>query len=132
MFLYLGLPAAKVFGATRGCNLAWNNRDIQNEAHTTTSYATGITGHVEYTRFHDGSQDVKVYPGLGYGLFDSELLKDFDGDGKVDRIRRNGAEWKMNRVTYVLDREKDYKEHRKKFDEADKTLQGLIKEHSSE
>ena len=37
----------------RGCNMALNNRHIVNPAYETRSYATGITGHVEYTVYAD-------------------------------------------------------------------------------
>ena len=95
----------------RGCNMAWNHGIIENSTYKTVSFATGLNGHVEYTKFADGSQDVKIYPGLGHGLFDSELHQDLNGDGKVDRIRQNGAEWKMNALNEILDRRLDYQSH---------------------
>ena len=128
----LGMYAgALALGAllTRGCNCAWNNREISKPSHQTISYSTGITGHVEYTRYDDGTRDVKIYPGLSHRLFDSELYQDLDGDGLVERIRRNGAEWKMNRLNKLLVREHDYAEHKEEFDEADQKLQELIEKY---
>ena len=126
--LYVG-AIGLMLALTRGCSMLWNNRRIEEPAYQTVSYATGITGHVEYTRYADGSQDVKTYPGLGHRMFDSELYQDLDGDNLVDRIRRNGAEWKMNRLSELLVRDQDYDANQERFDEADKTLQELMEEY---
>ncbi len=117
---------AALLGGVRGCNMAWNNRSIVKPAYQTESRATGLYGHVEFTRYSDGSQDVKIYPGFAHRLFDSELHQDLNGDGLVDRIRRNGAEWKMNRLSELLVREYDYESHKERFDEADAQLQDLM------
>ena len=117
---------ATLLGGVRGCNMAWNNRTLNKPAYTSVNYATGLTGHIEYTRYADGSQDVKEYPGLGHRLFDSELHQDLNGDGLVDRIRQNGAEWKMNRLSDLLVREHDYQANKERFDEADRQLQELM------
>lgn len=113
----------------RGCNMACNNRTIDRPAYHTESYATGITGHVEYTKYSDSSQDVKIYPGLSHRLFDSELYQDLDGDGLVDRIRQNGSEIKMNRLSELLVREHDYEANKDRFDKADAKLQELMEEY---
>jgi len=117
---------AALLGGVRGCNMAWNNRSLDKPAYQTESYATGLTGHVEFTRYSDGSMDVKEYPGLGHRIFDSELHQDLNGDGFVDRIRRNGAELKMNRLSEILVRENDYQANKERFDKADTQLQDLI------
>ena len=83
---------------TRGCNNLLNNQTIDKATYHTESQATGINGHVEYTRYLDGSQDVKIYPGLSHRLLGSELHQDFDGDGLIDRIRQDGPELKMHRL----------------------------------
>ncbi len=116
---------AALLGAVRGCNMAWNNRTISKPAYKTKSFATGLYGHIEHTIYSNGSQDVKIYPGFAHRLFDSELHQDLDGNNKVDRIRRNGAEWKMNRLSDLLVREHDYETHTKRFDKADEQLQEL-------
>ncbi|MBU4501267.1 MAG: hypothetical protein KKA79_01645 [Nanoarchaeota archaeon] len=59
--------------------MAFNNKHTVKEGRETISYATGLTGHVEYTMYSDGSQDVKDYPGLGHRLFDSKLYQDING-----------------------------------------------------
>jgi len=56
----------------------------------------------------------------------------FDGDGFVDRIRRNGLEWKMHSLQELLIRQHDYDTHKERFDEADARLQDLIQEHPLE
>jgi hypothetical protein len=122
--IYAGIIAA-LLGGARGCNMAWNNRTMDRPAYTSVNYATGLSGHIEYTRYADGSQDVKEYPGVGHRLFDSELHQDLNGDGLVDRIRQNGAEWKMNRLSELLVREQDYQANKERFDEADRKLQEL-------
>ena len=113
-------------GGVRGCNMAWNNRSTVKPAYQTESRATGLYGHVEFTRYSDGSMDVKEYPGFAHRLFDSELHQDLNGDGLVDRIRQNGAEWKMNHLSELLVREHDYDSHEDRFDEADTRLQDLM------
>lgn len=122
----LGTLFACSFLGFRGYDMLWNNRHITTPAHQTISYATGISGHVEYTKYTDGSHDIKIYPGLGHRLFDSELYQDLDGDGDVDRIRRNGPEWKSNQLTKLLVRETDYESHQREFDEADEILQKMM------
>ena len=117
--------------ATRGCNSAFNNITINNAAYHTESYATGLTGHVEYTRYSNGSQDIKIYPGLSHRLFGSELHQDLNGDGLVDRIRQDGPEWKMHRLNGILVREFDYSTNKKRFDEADRQLRELMEKHST-
>lgn len=113
----------------RGCNNFFNNREVNRQSYSMVSYATGISGHVEYIRFLDGSQDVKIYPDWGHRLFDSELDQDLNGDGKVDRIRRNGSEWKLHRLDEMLIRETDYKTNKERFDHADGILQDLMKKY---
>ena len=117
---------AALLGGVRGCNMAWNNRSTVKPAYQTESRATGLYGHVEFTRYSDGSQDVKEYPGFAHRLFDSELHQDLNGDGLVDRIRQNGAELKMNHLSELLVREHDYDSHKERFDEADAQLQDLM------
>jgi hypothetical protein len=123
--LYIGLLGLSILG-TRGCNSAFNNRTIDNPAYHTKSHATGIVGHVEYTRYKDGSQDVKTYPGfLSHRIMSSELYQDLNGDGLVDRIRQDGPEWKMHRLKNILIRDYDYSSNKDKFDKADRKLQEL-------
>ncbi len=122
--IWIGMIGAILLG-TRGCDMAFNNRTIDKSAYHTESRATGLTGHVEYTRYSDGSQDVKIYPGFSHRWFGSELQQDLNGDGLVDRIRQDGPEWKMHRLYDILVREQDYKANKARFDEADKQLQEL-------
>ena len=127
--LYAGIIGGMclaLLGGTRGCNTVLNNRTINKPAYNTESYATGLTGHVEYTKYLNGSQDVKIYPGLGHRLWDSELHQDLNGNGFVNRIRKNGSELKMNRLSELLVREHDYEAHKNRFDKADKRLQRLM------
>ena len=126
---YACIIALTLAGA-RGCNMIWNNQEIIAPSHHSVSYVTGISGHVEYTRFVDGSQEFKEYPGWGHKLFDSELNQDIDGDGLVDRIRRNGSEMKMNSLTEILIRKNDYDAHRERFDAADEQLQELAEQYN--
>jgi len=126
--IYIGVFGLALLGA-RGCNSLLNNRTINKSTHQTVSYATGINGHVEYTKYVGGSQDVKIYPGLGHRLWDSELHQDLDGDGYVDRIRKNGSELKANRLTEILIRGLDYDTHKDRFDKADERLQKLMEKY---
>jgi len=115
----------------RGCDNIFNNRTIKKPSYEVNSYATGITGHVEYIKYANGAQDVKEYPGLAHRFFDSELHQDLNGDGLVDKIIQNGAEWKMNSLTEILVRQSDYEKNKERFDNADKKLQILMKKYSS-
>lgn len=128
--VYAGIILA-MLGGVRGCNMALNNRTLDKSAYHIESRATGLTGHVEYTRYSDGSKDVKKYPGIGHRMFDSELHQDLNGDGLVDRIRRNGAEWKFNRLSKLLVREHDYQANKDRFDKADAQLQNLMVKYPS-
>ena len=120
-----GIIGAMLLGA-RGCNMAWNNRSTDKPAYRTESRASGLYGHVEYTRYSDGSQDVKEYHGFAHRLFDSELHQDLNGDGLVDRIRRDGPEWKMHRLNDILERKVDYESNKDRFDKADAQLKELM------
>lgn len=126
--IYAGIIGTMLLGV-RGCNIFWNNRSLDKSAYHTESKASGLYGHLEYTRYSDGSHDVKEYPGFAHRLFDSELHQDLNGDGLVDRIRQNGAEWKMNSLSDLLVREYDYDSHKERFDEADKQLQDLMEKY---
>ncbi len=136
-FMSYFIASSIVIGSVVGClalvgrsyNTVMNNRKIDSSAYKTVSYVKGMTGHLEYTKFFDGSQDVKIYPGLGHNLWDSEFHQDLNGDGLVDRVRRHGAEWKMHRLTELLVREYDYDKNKDRFDEADKQLQELMKKY---
>jgi hypothetical protein len=118
---------ASVFLGLKGCNMALNNRTVIKPNYITESHSSGLYGHVEYTRYKDGSRDVKIYPPFMQGLFDSELHQDLDGNGTVDRIRKNSGSWKMNRLNELLIRENDYSPNRKRFNEADEQLKELIR-----
>jgi hypothetical protein len=123
--MYAGILTLIACG-TKGCNRAFNNRTINNQAYHTESRATGLNGHVEYTRYKDGSQDVKIYPGSGHRMFSSELHQDLDGDGLIDRIRQDGPEWKWHRLNIILVRKFDYQQNQNRFDKADKELNSLM------
>lgn len=119
------LVMAIVLGGIEGCNMGFNNRTINRPAYRTESRASGLTGHVEYTKYLDGSQDVKINRGFWSTLFGSELHQDLDGDGFVDRIRLNSSELKMYRLYDILVRGHDYPANKARFDAADKQLQEL-------
>ncbi|MBL7147926.1 MAG: hypothetical protein ISS82_03820 [Nanoarchaeota archaeon] len=112
-----------ILGGTRGCNMLWNNRDVKTPNRHTISNATWLIGHNEFTKYKDGSVDLKVYPGiLSHRIISSKLYQDLNGDGLVDRIRNNGPAWQFNRLRYILDREVDYDTHKENFDKADELL----------
>lgn len=108
-----------------GINMFFNNQTIETEGYISVSHATWLTGHVEYTSYSTGHQDVKIYPGLGHRLFDSILYQDLDGDCRVDIIRRNGPEWKCNKLDLLLIRDSDFDLNKEDFIEADKILRDL-------
>jgi len=109
----------------KGCNNYFNNRVFSNKSYQTVSYTTGILGHVDFTVYSDCSSDIKVYSKKGHRFFDSELQQDLDGDGIVDRIRREGSEIKANRLVGILVRKDDYDSNKSSFDRADRMLDFL-------
>lgn len=127
--MFLGLLTI-IAGGVRGCNQAWNSYEITQESHQTYSYPTGITGHVEYSIFNDDSQEIKTYPSFGHRLFDSRLYQDLDGDNKIDRIRENGSEIKMNSLDKLLTRQFDYQTNQDLFDKGDLLLIELQKKYN--
>jgi hypothetical protein len=127
-----GIFIAALLGSTRGCNEYYNSVSISTPAYRVESHATGISGHVEFTTYSDGSRDIKIYPSFGHRLFDSELHQDLDGDGRIDRIRRNSGEMKMNRLGELLIRNFDYDMHQERFDKADERLRKLMDKYPTE
>jgi len=127
--LWAGLISI-IGGGMKACNNAWNNKSISNPGYKTESHALGLFGHVEFTTYSDGSHDVKIYPQLSHRYYSSQLNQDLDGDDKVDRIRQNGSEVRMNSLKKILTREYDYNTNKELFDEADKQLQNLILKYS--
>ncbi len=125
---FIGVIGLTALG-TKGCNMACNDREILKKSYKTLSYSTGLAGHVEYTKYNDSSQDVKVYPDFGHRIFSSELDQDLNGDGLVDRIRLNSGELKMNKLNEILIRQYDYESYRKEFEKADLRLQELMKKY---
>ncbi len=107
-------------------NRRMNNRVIDKPAYHLVSQAVGISGHTEYIKYSDGSQEVRKFHPLGNTLFPSELSQDLDGDGVVDRIRKDAGDFKMRRLNDVLIRQYDYQANKKIFDGADRELRKLV------
>ncbi|MFT4308219.1 MAG: hypothetical protein ACMXYM_02510 [Candidatus Woesearchaeota archaeon] len=130
----LGLAAALAIGLgglgfVTGLNAALNTQTIITPSHTTITRPQGLLGHVELTVFADGSAEVKRYHGFGHRFFASDFYQDLNGDGRVDRIRRNGPEFAMNRHLGVHVREHDYPEHSDLFDRADAEVRRLLEKY---
>jgi len=116
---------------TKACDMAFNNQTVLKPGYFMKSKATGIMGHEEYVQYTDGSREVKLYPNIiGHRYGSSEFYQDLNGDGKVERIRINGPEWKMHKLETILIRENDYETNKEKFDKADQKLQELMKQYS--
>ncbi len=134
-FALRGACIGAIFGVAalmaRRYNEYCNNQHLSHPGYAVVSSARGICGHTEYSRYEDGSQDVKVYFGLGHDLFDSLFYQDINGDGKVDRIRRESGKIKMNRLEELLMRTYDYQQHKKDFDEADRVLRGQMQKYQN-
>jgi hypothetical protein len=108
----------------RGCNMLWNNSETITPSRHTLSRAAGLVGHQEYTKYADGSADLKVYPGnpLGHRWFESRLYQDLNGDGKVERIRINGPEFTLHHLKDILSRDAEYSSHKEDFDLGERIL----------
>ena len=74
---------------------------------------------------------MKVYSRFGHRSWESELHSDLDGDGVIDRIRRNGSELKGNSQLGILIRKYDYEGNEKRFDKADSRLKKLMEKYGS-
>jgi hypothetical protein len=113
------------FLCARGCNHYFNNQNISKKLYHLVSEPYGLNrGHIEYIRYADGSQDVKIYGNFRDSK--SSFYQDLDGDGRVDRIRINSSRFKANRLSGLFIREQDYETHKEEFDKADRKLQELI------
>ncbi|MBM3200574.1 hypothetical protein FJZ53_06565 [Candidatus Woesearchaeota archaeon] len=117
----VGIYAA-AFGIIGGCNRYWNNKEIKKPGVHAVTNATGLLGHREYIRFDDGSEEVKVYHGLGHRSAKSYTYYNTDGNDTVDRIRIQGSALSHNRLIDMLVRETDYQDNKEEFDKADKML----------
>jgi len=90
----------------RGCNSYFNNKEVDHPSYQTHSFATGIDGHTEFTRYEDGSQEVLTIPSL-HRMWESRISLDIDGDNIVDRIRIIDGEHKSNKSELLI-REDDF------------------------
>jgi hypothetical protein len=117
-------------GGFKGCNSLFNDKTQTTPSHYTISKSKGIQGHIDYTIYKDKGCDVKVYPNFSHRTFSSKLYQDFDGDKKVDRIRVNNGEIKMNSLQKILVREYDYNQNRSEFDRADSLLSQLAQKYN--
>lgn len=70
----------------------------------------------------DGSEEVKIYPGIGHKAGRSVTYYNTNGDNLVDKIRIQGSAYSHNRLIDILVRETDYQTHSGEFDKADKAL----------
>ncbi|MBI2045485.1 hypothetical protein HYT23_05480 [Candidatus Pacearchaeota archaeon] len=118
----VAVPLVLAVGINRGCN----NQAISHPGYHAVSKANGLSGHTEYVKYADGSQEVKIYPGLGHGLFSSRLLEDFNGDSLIDRIRENSGTIQANKLKRILIRDFDSTAYKEEFAEADRELQEQI------
>ena len=129
--LWISIVVTVLFtGTLLGTNRLLNNRTFNEPGYCGVSFATGLNGHTEFLTFANGSVEVKVYPGIGHRLWDSDLFQDHEGNGSVDTMRRNGAEWKANRLSHMLVRSHDYQKNRELFDDADQLLKKLKNKHA--
>ncbi len=125
--IFAGMIGASALGVISVYNRLLNDRTINKSKYITVSRVAGLFGHIEYTRYFDGSRDIKEYPGIfTHRYLSSDFYQDLQGDGLVDRIRENGSEFLLNRFGKLLVRESDYSSHKKEFDKADKKLQRLM------
>lgn len=108
------------------CNRLLNNKKVETAGYISISVAKGIAGHVEYTCYKGGLQEVKAYPRM---IGDTEHYLDFNGDNAVDRIRVEGSALKLNSLREILIRENDYPLHKEEFDDADKMMKEMSEKH---
>lgn len=128
----IGVMASVIISGIHGCNRFNNNRVEKNQGYELYSRTVGISGHEEFVRYKDGSQEVKTYSGIGHRVFSSKLYRDLEGNNLVDQIRVQGGEIKMNKLTKLLIRELDYTTHKGEFNEADNKLLELKKRYDLE
>ncbi len=124
---------ATIFGLTmlglRACNAEANTGSINHPGHQTISYPINTTGHVDYTRFSDGSQEIYIHPNKGILGYAFKLIQDTNGDCLADRIRKQNPLWKLDSLQEILIRDQDLGLHQEDFDEADELLQELGQEY---
>ena len=113
-----------------GINTAFNRRIIEHEAYTSYNQVHGPLGHIEYTVYKNGATDIKVYNSVGHRAVGSLLYQETNGDNYVDKIRRNGPEWRFNQLVYILLAETDSVTHEKDFEKANEMLARMREKHS--
>ncbi|MDK2849661.1 MAG: hypothetical protein PWP03_248 [Candidatus Woesearchaeota archaeon] len=117
------------YGMSNKINKFFNDKIIEKPGYYLVSYPKGLFGHVEFTKYKDGSFEVLIYKGFGREAYSSKLYQDINGDGLVDRIRVNDVAWKYHKLNDLLIRDFDYETHKEEFDKADKVLEDLIKKY---
>lgn len=119
--IIVSLGLGIVFGLTKACNTHFNHKSISGQSYRAESTDSGyLTGHVEYIRYKDCSQEVTIFESFQTGSIKNG--RDLDGDGLIDIIKINGAYWGNLPLKSILVRKDDYLTHKKEFDEADKLL----------
>jgi hypothetical protein len=116
----IGLLGAIIFGP----NHLMNSRRIVTPTSIGESKMKGLMGHTEYQENSNGSQEFKIYGGLGnYGSINSTFGLDIEGDGKVDILMINSSI--SSQLKKSLVRSLDYPTNKSEFDEADMHLEKL-------
>ena len=126
--LLLGVSLTLLLGVSGAtiCNKLFNSRKEKTASYVSLSEPRRVAGHLEYTFYKDGSQEMKIYART-FG--DTVHYFDFDGDNAVDRIRVDGSALKMDSLREILIRENDYLGHKGEFDAADKILKEMSEKH---
>lgn len=115
--LVLGLLFGSIFGIARGCNVHFNSYETKTQKYHTVSKATGIGEHIDYTRYADGTEEIRVAPGNRWAS--EKMYFNSGNDPEVDRIRKHSIH---TGKLELLIRETDYAKNKEEFDKADQLL----------
>src|SRR3989344_7278745 len=89
----------------KGCNSLIYQDTINKPGYHAESFSTGLAGNIIYTKYSDGSQDVKIRP--GWPFMRERFHQDLNGDGLVDRTRL-GSPFVRGGLKDILIRSTDY------------------------
>ena len=115
--LLLGVLFGSIIGISRGCNVHFNSYETKTSKYHTVSKATGVGEHIDYTKYDDGTEEVRVRPGLR--LNPEKIYSNSGQDNKVDRIRNHSNH--TGKLELFI-RETDYENNKEEFDKADQLL----------
>lgn len=115
--LLIGIGVGAGAGLHRGCNVHYNSYETRTPKYHTVSKATGIAEHIDYTKYADGTEEIRFSPGIR--INPEKIYFNSGKDNEVDRIRKHSNH---TGKLELLVRDLDYETNKEEFDKADQLL----------